>query len=123
MLTEGKEVIVWLSDGGVRLFLGLERPSEERSRWAFIGKVADEGMTELGLWLITERIVDWEMGTEAKVKKTWSVSPRTCLIRVDIIIAAQLFNTYPKEAIGFKENLLEGSLDGVPHMLSNTAPA
>jgi hypothetical protein len=104
MLTEGKPVIVWLSDAGARQFLGLERPSEERSRWAFIGKVADSGQTELGLWLIIERIEEREVGTEAKVKKTWSVTPQTCLIRVDFIIAAQVFNTYPKEAIGFKEN-------------------
>jgi hypothetical protein len=123
MLTAGRQLIVWLSDEGVRLFLGLERPSEEKSRWAFIGKVADEGLTELGLWLIIERIEEREMGTEAKVKKTWSVTPRTCLIRIDFIIAAQLFNTYPKEAIGFKENLLEGSLDGVSPILSNAAPA
>ena len=118
MLTAGKEVIVWLSDGGVRLFLGLERPSEERSRWAFIGKVADEGLTEIGLWLIIERIEEREIGTEPMVKKTWSVTPQTCLIRVDFIIAAQLCNTYPKEVIGFKENALE-RLSGVPLMLSN----
>jgi hypothetical protein len=123
MLTAGRQVIVWLSDEGVRLFLGLERPSEEKSRWAFIGKVADEGLTELGLWLITERIEEREMGTEAKVKKMWSVTPRTCLIRVDFIIAAQLFNTYPKEAIGFKETPLEGLLAGVSPVLSNAAPA
>ena len=103
MLTAGKQVIIWPSDGGARLFLGLERPSEERSRWAFIGKVADGGLTELGLWLIIERIEEREMGTEAKVKKTWSVSPQTCLIRNDFIIAAQLFIAYPKETIGFKE--------------------
>ena len=103
MLTSGKQVIIWLSDGGARLVLGLERPSEEKSRWAFIGKVGDGGLTELGLWLIIERIEEREMGTEAKVKKTWSVSPQTCLIRSDFIIAAQLFIAYPKETIGFKE--------------------
>ena len=123
MLTAGRQVIVWLSDGGVRLFLGLERPSEEKSRWAFIGKVGDEGLTELGLWLVIERIEEREMGIEAKVKTTWSVSPQTCLIRVDFIIAAQLFNTYPKEAIGFKENPLEGLLAGGPPMLSSAVPA
>lgn len=123
MLTAGKQVIVWLSDEGVRLFLGLERPSEEKSRWAFIGKVGDEGLTELGLSLVIERIEEREMGIEAKVKTTWSVSPQTCLIRVDFIIAAQLFNTYPKEAIGFKENPLEGLLAGGPPMLSSAVPA
>ena len=64
-------MIVWLSDGGVRLFLGLERPSEEVSRWAFIGKVGDGGVTDLGLWLIIERIEERELGTVAKVRKTW----------------------------------------------------
>jgi hypothetical protein len=123
MLTAGKQVIVWLSDGGVRLFLGLERPSEERSRWAFIGKVADAGLTELGLWLIIERIEERETGTEAKVKTTWSVSPQTCLIRVDFILAAQVFNMYPKEVIGFKENPLVGLNTGVPPVLSNAVPA
>jgi hypothetical protein len=123
MLTAGKQVIVWLSDGGVRLFLGLERPSEERSRWAFIGKVGDAGLTELGLWLIIERIEEREMGTEAKIKKTWSVTPQTCLIRVDFILTAQIFNTYPKEAIGFKENPLEGLIAGVPPILSTAVPA
>ena len=123
MLTAGEQVIVWLSDGGVRLFLGLERPSEERSRWAFIGKVADAGLTELGLWLIIERIEEREMGTEAKVKKTWSVTPQTCLIRVDFILTAQVFNSYPKEAIGFKENPLEGLIAGVPPILSTAVPA
>ena len=123
MLTAGRQLILWLSDEGVRLFLGLERPSEEKSRWAFIGKVAEAGLTEVGLWLIIERIEEREMGTEAKVKKTWSVSPRTCLIRVDIIIAAQLFNTYPKEAIRFKESPLVGLITGVPPLLSNAVPA
>jgi hypothetical protein len=123
MLTAGKQVIVWLSDGGVRLFLGLERPSEERSRWAFIGKVADAGLTELGLWLIIERIEERETGTEAKVKTTWSVSPQTCLIRVDFILAAQVFNMYPKEVIGFKENPLVGLNTGVPPVLSKAVPA
>lgn len=123
MLTAGRQVIVWLSDGGVRLFLGLERPSEEKSRWAFIGKVGDGGLTELGLWLIIERIEERAMGIEAKVKKTWSVSPQTCLLRVDFIISAQLFNTYPKEAIGFKENPLEGMFAGVPPTISTVAPA
>lgn len=123
MLTAGKQVIIWLSDGGVRLFLGLERPSEDRSRWAFIGKVADAGLTELGLWLIIERIEERETGTEAKVKTTWSVSPQTCLIRVDFILAAQVFNMYPKEVIGFKENPLVGLNTGVPPVLSNAVPA
>jgi hypothetical protein len=122
MLTAGRQVIVWLSDEGVRLFLGLERPIEEKSRWAFLGKVGEGGLTELGLWLIIERVEERAMGTEAKVKKTWSVTPQTCLIRVDFIIAAQLFNTYPKEAIGFKENPLEGLLAGGPPTLSNAAP-
>lgn len=122
MLTAGRQVIVWLSDGGVRLFLGLERPSEEKSRWAFIGKVGDGGLTELGLWLIIERIEERAMGTDAKVKKTWSVTPQTCLLRVDFIIAAQLFNTYPKEAIGFKENPLEGIFAGVPLTISTATP-
>ena len=123
MLTAGKQVIVWLSDGGVRLFLGLERPSEERSRWAFIGKVAEAGLTELGLWLIIERVEERETGTEAKLKTTWSVSPQTCLIRVDFILAAQVFNMYPKEVIGFKENPLVGPNTGVSPVLSNAVPA
>jgi hypothetical protein len=106
------QLVVWLSDAGARQFLGLEWPSEERSRWAAIGKVADGGLTALGLWLIIERIEEREMGAEAKVKKTWSVKPQTCLIRVDFIIAAQLFNSYPKEEIGFKESLVQGLLAG-----------
>jgi hypothetical protein len=52
------------------------------------------------------------MGAAAKVKKTWSVKPQTCLIHGDFIVAAQLFNTYPKEEIGFKESPLEGLLAG-----------
>ena len=105
MFTEGNQVVVWLSDVGARQFLGLERPDEERSRWAFIAKVADQ-LTALGLWLTIERIEERELGMEAKVKKTWSVTPQTCLIRNDFIIAAQYFKAYPKEAIGFKENIL-----------------
>jgi hypothetical protein len=106
MFTSGTQVVVWLSDAGARQFLGLERPSEERSRWASIGKVADGGLTALGLWQIIERIEEREIEAEAKVKKTWSVSPQTCLLRAEFIIAAQLFNSYPKEAIGFKENIV-----------------
>jgi hypothetical protein len=103
---EGNAVVIWLSDAGARQFLGLERPGEERSRWATIGKVGQGGMSELGLWLIIERIEERMMGAEAKVKKTWSVSPQTCLIRSEFIISIQLFNTYPKEAIGFNEIIL-----------------
>jgi len=47
------------------------------------------------------------MGTGARVRKTWSVTPQTCMIRVDFIISAQVFNTYPREPIGFKENASE----------------
>lgn len=122
MLTAGRQVIVWLSDEGVRLFLGLERPSEEKSRWAFIGKVGDGGLTQLGLWLIIERVEERELGTGARVRKTWSVTPQTCLIRVDFIISAQLFNTYPREVVGFKENALE-AVAVVPPTLTNLAPA
>ena len=50
------------------------------------------------------------MGAAAKVKETWSVKPQTCLIRGDFVIAGQLFNTYPKEEIGFTESPLEGLL-------------
>jgi hypothetical protein len=107
-VTTGEQVIVWLSDAGARQFLGLERPSEERSRWAFLGKVGDGGLAALGLWLIIERIEEREIGTEAKVKKTWSVTPQTCLLRGEFIVAAQIFNTYPKESIGFKEHPLDG---------------
>ena len=104
MFAIGNQVVVWLSDVGARQFLGLERPDEERSRWAFIGKVGDAGLTALGLSLIVERIEERELGTEAKVMKTWSVTPQTCLIRSDFIIAAQHFNAYPKEVIGIKMN-------------------
>ena len=103
MLTTGKQVVVWISDEGARHFLGLERSNEERSRWAFIGKVAEEPKA-LGLWLTIERIEERELGTEAKVRKTWSVTPRTCLIRSEFILAAQSFKDDPKEAIGFKVN-------------------
>lgn len=106
MLSTGNQVVVWLSDAGALQFLGLERPGEERSRWSFIGKVGAGGLTTLGLWLTIERIEERELGTEAKVKKTWSVSPQNCLIRADFIIAAQHFNAYPKEVLGFKENPL-----------------
>ena len=105
MFTTGNQVVVWLSDAGARQFLGLERPSEERSRWAFIGKVTDNP-TALGLWLTIERIEEREIGTEAKGKKTWNVTPQNCLIRVDFIIAAQHFKAYPKETVEFKENIL-----------------
>jgi hypothetical protein len=102
---EGNAVVIWLSDAGARQFLGLERPGDEKSRWAALGKVAQGGLTALGLWLMVERIEERAIGAEAKVKKTWSVSPQTCLIRTEFIISAQLFNTYPKEVIGFKENI------------------
>lgn len=123
MLTAGKQVIVWLSDEGVRLFLGLERPSEEKSRWAFIGKVGEGGLTQLGLWLIIERVEEREMGTGARVRKTWSVTPQTCMIRVDFIISAQVFNTYPREPIGFKENAPEEVVAVASPLPSNLAPA
>ena len=102
MLTTGNPVVVWLSDEGAHQFLGLERSDEGRSRWAFFGKVADDPKA-LGLWLTIERIEQRELGMEAKVKKTWSVTPRTCLIRFDFIIAAQYFDN-PKESVGFKVN-------------------
>ena len=104
MLTARNQVGVWISDDGARQFLGLERPHDQRSRWVFVGKVADEPKA-LGLWLTIERIEERELGTEAKVKKNWSVTPRTCLIRFDFIIAVQYFDPdNPKEALGFKVN-------------------
>jgi hypothetical protein len=105
MFTTGNQVVVWLSDAGARQFLGLERSDEQRSRWAYIGKVTDNP-TALGLWLTIERIEEREIGTEAKVKKTWSVTPQNCLIRIDFIIAAQHFKAYPKETVEFKETVM-----------------
>jgi hypothetical protein len=105
MFITGNQVVVWISDTGARQFLGLERPGEERSRWAFLGKVTDNP-TALGLWLTIERIEEREIGTEAKVKKSWSVTPQNCLIRIDFIIAAQHFKAYPKETVEFKETIL-----------------
>jgi hypothetical protein len=105
MLTAGNQVVVWLTDDGARQFLGLDRPDDQRSRWAFFGKVADEPKV-LGLWLTLERIEERELGTEAKVKKNWVVTPRTCMIRFDFILVVQYFDTdNPKEALGFKMNL------------------
>jgi hypothetical protein len=100
MLTTGTPVLVWLSDEGAHQFLGLERSDEGRSRWAFFGKVADDPKL-LGLWLTVERIEQRELGTEEKIKRTWSVTPQTCLLRFDFIIAVQYFDD-PKEPAGFK---------------------
>jgi hypothetical protein len=100
MLTTGTPVLVWLSDEGAHQFLGLERSDEGRSRWAFFGKVADDPKL-LGLWLTVERIEQRELGTEGKIKRTWSVTPQTCLLRFDFIIAVQYFDN-PKEPAGFK---------------------
>jgi hypothetical protein len=100
MLTTGNLVVAWLSDEGAHQFLGLERSDEGRSRWVLFGKVA--GTPEaLGLWLDIERIEQRELGVEAKIKETWSVTPRTCLIRFDFIITVQYFHD-PKEPVGFQ---------------------
>lgn len=102
MLTTGNPVVAWVSDEGAHQFLGLEQSDEGRSRWAFFGKVG--GAPEaIGLWLDIERIEQREIGMEAKVKKTWSVTPRTCLIRFDFIITVQYFHD-PKDSVGFKVN-------------------
>lgn len=98
----GNLVVVWLSDEGAHQFLGLERSDEGRSRWALFGKVA--GAPEaIGFWLDIEHIEQRELGMEVKIKKTWSVTPRTCLIRFDFIIAVQYFHD-PKESVEFKVN-------------------
>jgi hypothetical protein len=100
MLTAGTPVVVWLSDEGAHQFLGFERSDEGRSRWAFFGKVAEEPKL-LGLWLTVERIEQRELGTEGKIKKIWSATPPTCLLRFDFIIAVQYFDN-PKQPAGFK---------------------
>lgn len=41
------------------------------------------------------------------------MKPQTCLIRGDFIVAAQLFNTYPKKEIGFTERGIALGLGGV----------
>jgi hypothetical protein len=100
MLVAGNQVVVWLSDEGACQFLGLEQL--QKSRWAFFGKVADEPKA-LGLWRTLDRIEERELGTDAKVKKNWVVTPRTCLIRFDFILVVQYFEPdNSKEALGFK---------------------
>ena len=102
MLDHGKQAVVWISDEGARLFLGLERSKEVGRRWAFFGKIADD-CKSLGLWVNIERIEEREFGTEAKLIQTWSVTPQNCLVRSDFIIAVQVFaKNNPREKIGFK---------------------
>jgi hypothetical protein len=95
--------LAWISDEGARLFLGLERPTEQRSRWAFIGEMTSvKELNALGIWMTIHRIEERKRGTEAKIIKTWSVSPKLCLIRYEFIVHAHHLGKDSDTPIGFK---------------------
>jgi hypothetical protein len=103
MSQKGGLFLVWVSDEGARLFLGLERPAEQRNRWAFIGEMTSvKELNALGVWMTIRRIEERERGTEAKIIKTWSVSPKLCLIRYERIVHAQHLGKDSDGLIGFK---------------------
>jgi hypothetical protein len=84
-MQSGTSVVVWIYDEAARLFLGLERPEEEESRWAILGTV-DREQEGVGLWLAITRLEE-RRGHE--VTKVWTIQPEVCLIRWDFIITAQ----------------------------------
>jgi hypothetical protein len=86
MMHKGKYVAVWIYDEAGRLFLGLQRNSEEHSRWAIIGKVVTEP-DSIGVWLAIERLEERRPNEPIKV---WTVKPEVCVIRWNFIITAQL---------------------------------
>jgi len=103
MFKKGSFFVVWLSDEGARHFLGRERPPEQKSRWAVIGKLAvSDGPGTLGLWMTIDRIEEREFGSGAKTKKNWTVKPKTCLIRHGFILSAQYLDKGSDTPIGFK---------------------
>jgi hypothetical protein len=100
MLPSGTSVVLWIYDDAARLFLGIERPKEDVSRWAIIGKV-DREQAGVGIWLAIDQLQERR---GAKVTNTWTVRPPVCLIRWNSIITAQLLGDDPADMrnIGFQ---------------------
>ena len=100
---QGDLFVLWVSDEGARGFLGLTRPNNEVRRWAFIGELTPvKELNALGTWMTVLRIEERERGTDAKVIKTWSVTPNLCLVRHDFIMLAQHLGKKANTLIGFK---------------------
>jgi hypothetical protein len=55
MLQSGTSVVLWISAEAARLFLALQRPKGEVSRWAIIGTV-DREQAGVGVWLAITRL-------------------------------------------------------------------
>jgi len=101
-MEKGKYVGVWLYDKATRLFLNLPRRSakQRESRWLVLGLVEDEA--SIGLWLAIDKIEE-RTPEGLSISKTWTVTPRICLIRWDFIIHAQLLGTIDDaKTIGFR---------------------
>jgi len=98
----GKYISIWLHDEAARLLLNLPKRPENQaeSRWVVLGLFEDDA--PIGLWISIDRIEERTPEGE-RIAKTWTVTPRTCLIRWEFIIYAQVLGeAMDTKTIGFR---------------------
>lgn len=98
MLTEGDRLAIWLFDHGARQVLGL-RPSATENRWCVLGVMKGD-QPGIGIWVEVEAVDERKSG-DNEIANTWTVTPKTCLIRWDFIIHIQKLSVLDTKEIGF----------------------
>jgi hypothetical protein len=102
MQQKGKYICVWLYDEAARLLLNLPKRAADQkdSRWVVFGLVEDDA--PIGLWISIDKIEERTPEGE-HISKTWTVTPRSCLIRWEFITYAQVLGeAMDTKIIGFR---------------------
>ncbi len=103
-----KYLIVWITDGAARLFLGLTGRRPE-SRWAVWGKY--EGEDHGVLWITIDEIEERRPSQGRTVRHVrWKVKPQTCSINQNWIITVQVAGEFAPDSkeIGFTHQTVKG---------------
>ena len=93
ILDKGRNIGVWISEDGARLFLG-RTDLTAGHRWLVVGQVEEE-QQGIGVWINVEEIIELEPASPRAediappYQGKWTVTPALCLIRWQWIISVQ----------------------------------
>lgn len=79
--------IVWLSQQGGQMLLGLPTTASPKTRFCILGTMTDEAA--VGFWIEIDLIQEWSIRVKRAMKE-FTVTPRKCLIRWDFVTHIQI---------------------------------
>jgi hypothetical protein len=82
--------VVWLTEQGGEIFLGLAPTFSRvgRRRFCVLGEFQSDGPNGVGIWMDVDLVQEFEIPSNT-VTDTWQVNPRSCLILWEYIAYIQ----------------------------------